>query len=321
MEPWNHEASIVKDHDVICCTTRVLQNNIFKEVSFDFVIVDEATQCLEPDIVLCLLKNAKHLILVGDIHQLGPVIKSQRARQLGLDGTTIERLQGLGVPLTFLDTQFRMQPFLSAFSNINFYENRIQNGKISSSPINFPSIVKTHGFFYHIKSREEKKSKNSSYFNSTEADAVIKVVRYLKTRNIQNKNIGIITFYGGQREYIRGLINKNRFENLEIMSVDESQGREKEYIIISCVRSNDYKSVGFLEEYRRLNVAMTRVKNGLIVLGNANNFVKSQLWCRLVSYFQTNNAIFSGELENLRPYRVRLQEYEPYCVRRTTLYS
>ena len=318
---WNIQDSIIKDHNIICCTTRVLQNSVFKETSFDFVIIDEATQCFETDIVLCLLKNVKHLILVGDIHQLGPVVKSQRARQLGFDVTTIERLQELGVPLTFLDTQFRMQPFLSAFSNINFYENRIKNGHINSSPIKFPNVVTTHGFFYHVKSLEEKRSKNSSFYNSVEAEAVMTIVRFLRSKNVENKNIGIITFYGGQREYLRGLIKKNRLENLEIMSVDESQGREKEYIVLSCVRSNAYKNVGFLEEYRRLNVAMTRVKNGLVVCGNANNFVKSELWSRLVSYFQVNNAIFTGELNCLRPFRVRLQENEPFSVGRRFLYS
>ena len=316
----NIELSIVKNSDIICCTTRVLQNNIFNLTSFDFAIVDEATQCIEPDIVLCLLKDVKHLILVGDIHQLGPVIKSKTAKHLGFDMTTIERLQDLGVPFTLLDTQYRMQPFLSKFSNVNFYGGKLNDGILETCPLNFPKIVKSHGFFYHIKSKEEKKSKGSSFFNSIEAEAVINIVRYLRSRNIKNKNIGIITFYGGQREYLRGLIKKNRFEHLEIMSVDESQGREKEYIILSCVRSNDYKNVGFLDEYRRLNVAMTRVKYGLVVCGNANTFVKSELWCRLVSYFQVNNAIFSGDVFNLRPYRVRLKDYEPFSVKRTPIY-
>jgi superfamily I DNA and/or RNA helicase len=317
----NIKASIISEYNIICCTTRMLQNSFFKRISFDFAIVDEATQCLEPDIVLCLLKDVKHLVLVGDIHQLGPVIKSQTAKQLGFDVSTIERLQDLGVPLTFLDTQYRMQPFLSKFSSINFYKGQLKDGKLNPSQLKFPKNVKTHGFFYHIKSKEDKNLIGSSILNTIEAEAVINVIKFLRSKNIENKNIGVITFYGGQREYLRGLIMKNNFEDLEIMSVDESQGREKEYVILSCVRSNEHKKVGFLDEYRRLNVAMTRVKNGLVVCGNANTFVVSKLWSQLVYYFQVNNAIFTGDLSNMKMFRVNLKEVKPFVIKRADKYS
>lgn len=303
--------SVVKEYDIICCTLTILQTFIFKQILFDFVIVDDAHHILEPNIALCLLNEVRHLVLVGDIHQLGPYVKSQRAIKLGFEVTTIERLQGLGVPSTFLDTQYNKQLFLSELSSENFYNDKIKNVIARASPIRFPNIVKTHGFFYHIKSLEEQGLTGFLNTNKNEAEAVLNVFDYLIRANIGRNNIGVFTFYAAQKQYLKDQARRYHIEGIEVFSVDESQGMEKDYIILSCVRSNSFKKFGFLENYKRFNTAITRAKIGLVVCGNADFFVGSEHLKKLILYFQMKNAIFTGNFENMIKHTVKIQVAPP----------
>ena len=124
-----------------------------------------------------------------------------------------------------------------------------------------------------------------------------------------SSEIGIITFYDAQRvtisKYTKEL--EERGYNLEIASVDSFQGREKDYIILSCVRSNQHSGVGFLGNYRRLNVAITRAKYGLIICGNALTLSRSPVWNRLLDFYQHNGLVLTGQLDLLLPYHLVLR--------------
>ena len=122
--------------------------------------------------------------------------------------------------------------------------------------------------------QEEISSSGNSFLNRTEASNVEKVVTRFFKAGVLPSQIGIVTPYEGQRSYIvtymqtNGTLKKDLYKDIEVASVDAFQGQEKDYIILSCVRSNDHQGIGFLNDPRRLNVALTRAKYGVVVLGN-----------------------------------------------------
>jgi hypothetical protein len=104
-----------------------------------------------------------------------------------------------------------------------------------------------------------------------------------------------------------GSVNMNLYKEIEVASVDSFQGREKDYIILSCVRSNDHKNIGFLNDPRRLNVALTRARYGIIIVGNANSLSKHQLWNNLLYHFKSNGVLVEGGLNNFKEHLLLLR--------------
>lgn len=159
-----------------------------------------------------------------------------------------------------------------------------------------------HGSF----GQEEIAGSGTSYLNVTEAAFVEKVVtRFLKA-GIQPHQIGIITPYEGQRSYVvqhmqfNGSLKKELYKEIEVASVDAFQGREKDYIIVTCVRSNENLGIGFLTNAKRLNVALTRAKYGLVVVGNPKVLSKHPLWFQLLMNFKEKKCLVEGPLHSLK---------------------
>src|SRR3954447_2740338 len=147
---------------------------------------------------------------------------------------------------------------------------------------------------------------------STEASNCEKVVTKFLKSGILPVQIGIITPYEGQRSYVvsymqfNGSLKKDLYKEIEVASVDAFQGREKDLIILSCVRSNEHQGVGFLNDPRRLNVALTRAKYGLVILGNPRVLPRQPLWANLLHHFKENGVLVEGPLEKLRPAIIKI---------------
>jgi regulator of nonsense transcripts 1 len=124
---------------------------------------------------------------------------------------------------------------------------------------------------------------------------------------VKPDQIGIITPYEGQRAYLvqnmqyQGTLHTKLYQAVEIASVDAFQGREKDIIVISCVRSNEHQGIGFLNDPRRLNVALTRAKYAIIIIGNPKVLCKQELWNHLLHHYKENGLLVEGSLNNLRP--------------------
>ena len=154
--------------------------------------------------------------------------------------------------------------------------------------------------------QEEISSSGTSYLNRTEAANVEKVVTRLLKSKVPPDSIGIITPYEGQRAYVvqymqfNGSMQQKLYQELEVASVDAFQGREKDFIILSCVRANEHQGIGFLNDPRRLNVALTRAKFGVIIIGNAKVLSRQPLWHKLLKDSQDQGLLVEGPLNNLR---------------------
>ncbi|VDK33818.1 unnamed protein product [Dibothriocephalus latus] len=269
--------------DVICCTCVTAGDQRLERLSFYSVLIDESTQATEPECLIPLMVGCRQVVLVGDHCQLGPVITCKKAAKAGLTQSLFERFV---LRLSWrLFVQYRMHPALSAFPSNVFYEGSLQNGVTTEDrlkELDFPWPNSDRPMFFYCTSGQEEISGNGLVraikihlmkFSYLGLCPFLFLHRMLKV-GVDPKTIGVITPYEGQRAYLvhyfhySGSLNSKLYQEVEVASVDAFQGREKDYIILSCVRANDHQGIGFLNDPRRLNVALTRAKFGLIVVGN-----------------------------------------------------
>ncbi|CAL9735877.1 ATP-dependent helicase Nam7p [Monosporozyma servazzii] len=315
------ESEILSKADVVCCTC-VGAGDKRLDTKFRTVLIDESTQATEPECLIPIVKGAKQVILVGDHQQLGPVILERKAADAGLKQSLFERLISLGhVPIR-LEVQYRMNPHLSEFPSNMFYEGSLQNGvtieQRTALRSSFPWPI--HGvpmMFWANYGREEISGNGTSYLNRIEAMNCERIITRLFKDGVKPEQIGVITPYEGQRAYIlqymqmNGAMNKELYVKVEVASVDAFQGREKDYIILSCVRANEQQAIGFLRDPRRLNVGLTRAKYGLVILGNPRSLAKNLLWNHLLIHFREKGCLVEGPLDNLQICTVQLTKMQP----------
>ncbi|KAL3801039.1 hypothetical protein HJC23_002332 [Cyclotella cryptica] len=312
------EKEILQAADVICCTCVGAGDPRLKNFRFRQVLIDEATQAIEAEALIPLSMGAKQIVLVGDHCQLGPVVMCKAAAKAGLTQSMFERLVLIGIRPIRLQVQYRMHPILSEFPSNMFYEGSLQNGVTESDrqlrnlpgytgKDDFPWPIKSKPmFFWGISGMEEISPSGTSYLNRTEASYVEKIVTHLLKMGVSSSQIGVITPYDGQKKYISehmrraGPLAASVYEAIEVNSVDAFQGREKEIILVSCVRSSESQGIGFLADPRRLNVALTRARLGLVLLGNARVLSKNPLWAALLLHFKEHETLVEGPLNNLQ---------------------
>jgi len=293
-----HEQNIFKEQRIICCTCSTAADGRLDEFFFKYVFIDEAAQATEPECLLPLLFGVQKAVLAGDHKQLGPVINSPEARESNFDRTLFERLMKKANN-TMLTMQYRMHSLIAELPSILFYDNKLETdrtierkylsegaNKIFQKPINF----------IELKDGEEERS-GTSWINKIEANDIVKMVKSLLKSGIRAEDIGIITPYSGQKRLlIEKLHDDGQLkEKLKIASVDEFQGGERKYIIISTVRSNNYGKVGFLNDERRLNVAITRAKFGMIIYGNSRLLKCDESWKQLVKFYESKKVFYKSK--------------------------
>jgi superfamily I DNA and/or RNA helicase len=282
--------SILDNADVVCTTTIGSGHRILGNRKFPIVLIDEATQASEPSALVPITRGCRQLILVGDHKQLPPTVISDTAESGGLGQSLFERLNKCGIPAQMLTTQYRMHPSIREFPSARFYENQLDDGCTKQQrppPAGFLWPDWDHPVaFIPIEGAEEKDEDGSSRSNFAEAAKVLSVVDgLLETGDVQTTDIGVITPYNGQVRVLSDLFEQaggreagEKYSGLEIKSVDGYQGREKEIIVFSTVRANEQGEIGFLKDKRRLNVALTRAKRGLIVIGHLATLKHEPTW-------------------------------------------
>ncbi len=294
---------ILDKADVICATCIGSGHIVLDGRRFPRVLIDEATQATEPATLVPIVRGCRQLVLVGDHKQLPPTVISTRAEEMGLKKSLFERLIELGVNSTMLLEQYRMHPCIAEFPSRQSYDGLLKNGVTSENRIAPTGIIwpdfDNPVAFLPVEGGEIVSADGHSKANPAEAGWVLRMVDSLLTgEDIFPDDIGVITPYNGQVRAIHdlmessgGLENNGKWNGIEVRSVDGYQGREKEVIVFSAVRSNPEGNVGFLNDSRRLNVALTRAKRGLIVIGDPKTLRNQRDWDFWLTWAEEKNLI------------------------------
>ena len=282
---------IIETSDVILSTNSSAALESISKTKFDVAIIDEASQATIPSVLIPIAK-AHRFILAGDHKQLPPTIISDKAQKL--EKTLFEELIKIyPFKSQLLNVQYRMNSLLMKFPNAEFYNNNLKSDS-SVDDITINDIINTDGeeeamLFVdtsNVDKEGEKHLKDSkSIINKLEADIAVTLANDYLNAGLEETDIGIISPYADQVKIIQDKTP------VEVKTVDGFQGREKEIIIISTVRSNEDGNIGFLRDLRRLNVAITRAKRKLIIIGNINTLKTNPTYARLIEFARTNNAL------------------------------
>jgi len=276
------EEKLFKEADVILGTPIGLKNALPYDSIFDTLIMDEAGQCVEP-MAWVVFPYAKSWVLAGDPFQLPPTILSDEAKKKGFDVSVLEKTFENCKNIYFLNTQYRMRASLASFSSQYFYENEL------ITPDSLQNIDE-HLVFYDTAGTgfEEHSGENgASLINEGELDIVQKII---ENSVLKNSEVAVISPYAGQVQLAKELLSNE----IRISTIDGFQGQEKETIILSLVRSNPDNIIGFLKDYRRMNVAMTRAKEKLFVIGDSSTIGTDKFYAKFLEYVESVNAYKSA---------------------------
>lgn len=292
---------ILDTADVLCATTTALNHDVLGRRRFDLGVIDEACQSTEPGCWLPLLWCEK-VVLAGDHCQLPPTVVSPEAAAQGLDVSLFARLMAdfngsIGSIGRALTVQYRMHRDIMDFPSQEFYESGLSahasvsehlltdldgvaHNDFTGTPMVF---IDTAGAGFS----EELEPDGESRLNPQEATLVSRKVREFLAWGVAPENIAVIATYAAQVRLLREQLS---VPGLEIDSVDGFQGREKEVVVISLVRSNERGEIGFLQEVRRMNVAMTRARRKLLVVGDSATLCTHPFYRRMIDSFETLGA-------------------------------
>ncbi|TNF28202.1 MAG: AAA family ATPase [Deltaproteobacteria bacterium] len=274
------QEAILARHQVVCATVAGARSSALEGLEFDLVVLDEATQAPDP-LALIALSRAPRAVLAGDPRQLPPTVIDREAEQGGLGVTAFERLVArLGDEVVrMLAVQHRMHADLMRFPSESMYDGRLvaaptvaghrieQLAGVAADPLRAEPLV-----FVDTAGKgwaERRQSDDPSTDNPEQAERVAREVARLLGRGVAAGDIAVITPYDAQVRQLRDRLAPALADGLEIGTVDGFQGREKEAILLDLVRSNDAGEIGFLSDVRRMNVAITRARRLLIVVGDS----------------------------------------------------
>jgi predicted DNA helicase len=292
---------IIEEADVVLSTNAMVMSDLLKEHHFDIAVIDEGSQQIVPS-TLIPIAHAHRFVIAGDHKQLPPTVVSEEAKELrrSLFEDLIERHPDHS---SMLRVQYRMHEKIMGFSNEHFYEGRliahesVAHHTLADLGLAAPKrceeildptlpivFVDTKG----IEAPERLPDRSTSYENPKEAAIVKELADELLQMGLAARDLGIISPYLAQVKRIKKLYEEPL---VEVKSVDGFQGREKEAIIISFVRSNPEGNIGFLKDLRRLNVAITRPRRKLICVGDSSTLSSEPIYREFIDYITKNGRI------------------------------
>uniref|UniRef100_A0A914X5R3 Uncharacterized protein n=1 Tax=Plectus sambesii TaxID=2011161 RepID=A0A914X5R3_9BILA len=307
---------VLNDAQAIFCTitSSMIEMLIALNIQPDVVIIDEAAQAIEPTSWLPLLAG-KRCVLAGDQCQLPPIVMSQLAKDGRLHLSLMERLSAQFASISrLLTVQYRMHEKIMEWSSGYFYGGKltaaasvgratlsqisqVPDESIHNSPLLF---IDTTGY-KNGEMREVKSQGGTSSGNPGEARLVAAYLSKLIACGVKQQDIGIITPYVFQVALIKQLVNE-RYPDVMVDTVDSFQGQERQVIILSLVRSNPKRIVGFLNDDRRMNVSVTRAKRHLVMIGDSRTVVRSDAIAELIDVVSK-----SGKVQRASEYEADLQ--------------
>jgi len=289
---------VLQEASVVASTLSFAGSAVFHRLGkhFDVVIIDEAAQAVEPSTLVPLVHGCKQVYLVGDPVQLPATVISSTALDLNYDCSMFKRLQAAGYPVRVLNEQYRMHPEISAFPSLEFYQGNLLDGEgVEDRTKRDWHEQRCFGpfAFYDLHGKEDVPEGSASLVNRAEASFVLCIYTTMlrEIRELSDgASVAIISPYKAQVSLLRELftqaLGKERAKMVDINTIDGFQGREKDVVIFSCVRTAGVhnRSIGFVADERRINVGITRARCALIVIGHAESLVVDERWMHLVRH-------------------------------------
>ena len=271
-----NEDKLYTEASVIAGTPIGLYDAAITNIQFETLVIDEAGQCIEP-LAWCIFPFAKKYVLAGDHLQLPPTVLSNAAIQLGFNKSILE----CGIEniknVFLLNTQYRMREMIAGFSSQYFYNGLLLTAK------HLNNIAPTHLTFIDTAGSgfNEQKGKDGT---SLQNEGELQIIQYiLADETLHKMDVACITPYAGQVAAAKDVLGTA----IRISTIDSFQGQEKHTIIVSLVRSNDENEIGFLKDYRRMNVAITRAQEQLIVIGDSATIGGDTFYNNFLKYVET----------------------------------
>ncbi|KAL4079908.1 P-loop containing nucleoside triphosphate hydrolase protein [Scleroderma yunnanense] len=328
----------LKSKRIIGCTTTGAAKftEDLRAVSPDVLLVEEAGEILESHIITALGPNTKQMILIGDHQQLRPKVNNynltvEKGEGFDLNRSLFERLVRKGFPHVTLSVQHRMRPEISAFIRALTYPD-LEDSPKTQNRDDIRGLQSNVVFLNHSHAEDEDERISdrgdggtmSSKHNTFEVQMVLKVVRYLAQQGYGSDNIVILTPYLGQLSMLRdelqnetdavlndldskdlskaGLLSSTntnkRKTRIRLATIDNYQGEESDIVVASLCRSNSTNTIGFMSSPERLNVLISRARNGLILIGNSSTFELSkkggELWSKFLNLVRSGGYMYSG---------------------------
>ncbi len=270
-----YEEKLYTEAEVILGTPIGLCDSKLRQADFQTLVIDEAGQCIEP-LAWCLFPLAQKYVLAGDHLQLPPTVLSQEALRLGFSRSILEVCMGVVGQVFLLNTQYRMREAIAGFSSGYFYKGLLQTAGHLANNGSHIHFIDTAGSGY----QEKRGADGTSLQNEGELETVEKLLR---SGRFNPATTAFITPYSGQMAAARELLPGG----IRISTIDSFQGQEQESIILSLVRSNDDGDIGFLKDYRRMNVAITRAREQLIVIGDSATIGADPFYRAFLAYIES----------------------------------
>lgn len=291
--------SLFSEARVIACTLVGSANRLLTGQKFGTLFIDEAAQVLEAACWIPIRK-ADRVILAGDHCQLPPTVKAPEALRAGLGHTLMQTIvKSKPDTVSLLKLQYRMNDEIMRFSSEWFYGGMLQ----SAPEVKYRSIldfdtpiewINTEG----LDCNEEFIGENYGRINKSEAELSIEQLKGYITKIGRERflderiDVGMISPYKAQVQYLRRLVRNDAFfkpyrQAITINTVDGFQGQERDVILISLVRANEEGQIGFLNDLRRMNVAITRARMKLIILGDASTLTRHAFYKKLYTYIES----------------------------------
>lgn len=309
IERRNLQYKILNNAQVVCSTLSGSAHDVLAGMSmkFDTVVIDEAAQCIELSAIIPLRYGCTKCIMVGDPNQLPPTVLSQKAASFNYEQSLFVRMQNNHKDSVYLlDVQYRMNPEISKFPSKEFYDSKLKDGpNMAAITAREWHDLKYYGpyRFFNIKGEQRQNDRTKSLSNTIECKVILEIVEdlYRKFPKIDWANrIGIISPY---KEQIR-LLKKTFVDKygslilkqIDFNTVDGFQGQEKDIILFSCVRAETHSGIGFVADIRRMNVALTRARASLWVVGFVDALISNKTWRDLFHDAKDRNLVTEARL-------------------------
>ncbi|WP_435101482.1 IGHMBP2 family helicase [Halarchaeum sp. P4] len=305
-------ASVLADADVVCTTNATAGSDVLDGVHFDTLVLDEATQATEPSCLIPITR-ADRVVMAGDHRQLPPTVQNETAAREGLRETLFECLAEEHDEIrTLLRTQYRMHERIQSFSADRFYDGALDPAEAvrdhtlrdlgitpddlapDTRPVLDPDTPLTFLDTSNVDAAERQREGSPSRENPREADVVADLVVDALEAGLDPADVAVVSPYDDQVERLRDGLDERldgRPDALRVDTVDGFQGREAELVLVSLVRSNPRDEIGFLDDERRFNVALTRARRKAVVVGDADTVTAADVFAAFVDDARDHDAL------------------------------